>query len=71
MPIPTSNRNNILSQLDAAFLALEAGTLIDQNLLHSAFQFTTGGRRYVVQLQCDGASVYQHLLVKIKRMPLP
>lgn len=70
MPIPAQNRNAILSQLDAAFTALEAGNVDAINaMIHQSFEFTTGGRTYIVCIQGSGEANYPHLLVRIKRMP--
>ena len=71
MPLPTSHRNAILAQLSAAFDALEAGTLFDSNeWIHQSFEFSIGGRTYIVSLQPLGDDRYAMINVLIKRRPL-
>jgi len=71
MPLPTNHRNAILAQLSAAFDALEAGTLFENNeWIHQAFEFSTGGRTYIVHLQPFGDERYARIMISIKRMPL-
>ena len=70
MPLPTNHRNAILSQLSAAFDALEAGTLFEQDFIHQAFEFSTGGRTYIVALQPQGDANYAMISILVKRRPL-
>jgi len=70
MPLAAQPRNAILSQLDAAFDALGAGTLFDQDFLHQSFSFVAGGRTYIVQVQGEGTVAYSHIVLRIKRIPL-
>jgi len=71
MPISTQTRNAILSQLDAAFNALEAGDMETVNaMIHQSFEFATGGRTYIVSVQGCGDAAYPQLVVRIKRRPL-
>ena len=70
MPLAAQPRNAILSQLDAAFDALGAGTLFDQDFVHQSFSFVAGGRTYIVQVHGGGTADYLHIRLLIKRMPL-
>jgi len=70
MPLATATRNAILAQLNAAFDALEAGTLFEQDFLHQSFEFTAGGRTYIVSLTPQGDANYASIIVLLKRRPL-
>jgi len=71
MPLPVNHRNAILAQLNAAFDELEAGTLFDSNKwIHQSFEFSTGGRTYIVSVSPQGADRYAKILILIKRRPL-
>jgi len=70
MPLPTNQRNAILAQLSAAFDALEAGTLFEQDFVHQAFEFSTGGRSYIVMLRPQGDANYALIQILVKRRPL-
>jgi len=70
MPLPTNQRNAILAQLSDAFDALEAGTLFEQDFIHQSFEFSTGGRTYVVIFQPQGDANYSIISLLIKRRPL-
>ena len=70
MPLAAQPRNAILSQLDAAFDALGAGTLFDQDFVHQSFSFVAGGRTYIVRVHSEGDVGYSHIVLRIKRMPI-
>ena len=71
MPLPANHRNAILAQLNAAFDALEAGTLFESNeWIHQAFEFSVGGRTYIVILQPEGNASYSRIQLLIKRIPV-
>ena len=70
MALPAAARSTIVAQLNAAFDALEAGTLFNQDLLHQAFEFSTGGRTYIVQLHGLGETMYPRIVMLIKQRPL-
>ena len=71
MPLPNQHRNAILSQLDAAFTALEVGDVDTINaMIHQSFEFSTGGRTYIVIVQGGTDTNDPYILIRIKRRPL-
>lgn len=69
MPLTGQTRNQILAQLDSAFAVLEAGGVPGPDFIHQSFEFTLGGRRYIVQMQGEGSASYPSLILRVKRMP--
>lgn len=67
MPLTGQTRNNILSQLDAAFAALEAGQVPGPDFIHQSFEFTLQGVRYIVQVHGEHSGSYPYLILSIKR----
>jgi hypothetical protein len=70
MPLPASPRNAILSQLNAMFDAMEAGTLFTNlEWAHQSFEFTASGRRFIVRAVPAGSDDYAIINLTIKRAP--
>lgn len=70
MPLTGNIRNQITDQIDAVFDAITAGTAFDNaEWIHQSFNFSTGGRSYIVMVYPDGDSNYATVVVQIKRLP--
>jgi len=70
MPLATAPRNALLAQINAAFDAMEAGTLFQQDFTHQSFEFVAGGRTYIVSLTPQGDANYASINILLKRRPL-
>lgn len=72
MPLTGQIKNQLTTQVETVFDAIEAGTAFDTNdWIHDSWAFTSSGRQYVVQITPEGSIGNASVVMRIKRTMLP